>query len=308
MEEAGGCVAMSVIGPLPLEERAVWIDAATGVREEVAFFGGPQRLFGVMYRPPEPLVGVVICSPIHAELLRNYRREVLLARRLARSGYAVQRFHYRGAGNSEGEPADLTFESLCEDVETATARLVEQTGVERLVFVGTRLGAAVGATAARSSGAVAMAAWAPVTNAERYFREIFRGHLLSGLKPGADGEERKPQQELRETGMVDVLGYPVDRSLHESVVSRRLIDDLAGAPRRVLLVRIGGTKTPSRDHEALMARWRDAGVAVETYELPGGEPWWFGMPPETAGDDGDRAAELVEVTTEWMLRIAPPRG
>lgn len=279
-----------------------------GVREEAGFFGGPQRLFGVTYRPADPTVGVVICSPIHAELLRNYHREVMLARSLARAGYAVQRFQYRGSGNSDGEPADETFESLREDVETAAARLVETTGVGRVAFVGTRLGGVVAALTAQSTGGAALALWEPVLNADRYFREIFRGHLVSGLKKSEDGEDRKPQQELRETGSVDILGYSIDRPLHDSVRARNLLDDFADAPHDVLLVQIGGSKDLRPEYGSLVKRWEKAGVRVRAHQLDGSEPWWFGGTPQITNDDRDRASELEEVTTQWMQTSVPPRA
>lgn len=289
-------------------QTAVRTDPAEDVREEARFFGTGQRLFGVTHRPADASVGVVVCSPIHAELLRNYRREVDLARSLARSGYAVQRFHYRGSGSSDGEPGSVTFESLADDVAAAAEVLVATTGVECLVYVGTRLGAVAAAVAARSTGAAGFAAWEPVLNGDRYFREIFRGHLVSGLKKTHNGQERKPQQEMSELGSVDVLGYPIDRPLYESVRARRLMDDLAVASPHILLLRIGGSKNLAGEQETLVGRWRDTGATVQTYLLPGGEPWWFGLAPEMASEDPTRGETLVEVTTEWLLRSVPPRA
>lgn len=279
-----------------------------GITEQVGFFGGPQRLFGVTSRPADATVGVVICSPIHAELLRNYHREVLLARSLARAGYAVQRFQYRGSGNSDGEPAEETFESLLEDVEAAADHLVQTTGVDRLIFVGTRLGAVAAALAARSRGGVALAMWEPVLNADRYFREIFRGHLVSGLKKSEDGEERKPQEELRQVGSVDVLGYSIDRPLVESVRARRLLDDVAAPPPHALIVQIGGARGLRAELGSLVDEWTKAGISIRTHQLEGSEPWWFGGTPQINEDDRDRASELEEVTTQWMLTSVPPRA
>ncbi len=288
-------------------DAAVRVDATDGVREEVAFFGGAQRLFGVTYAPDQPTAGVVICSPIHAELLRNYRREVVLARSLARLGYAVQRFQYRGAGNSDGDPADTTYESLCEDAGAAADRLVEMTGASQLVFAGTRLGAVVAASAGRMAGARALAMWEPVLNGDRYFREIFRGRLVSGLKTSEDGD-RKPQEELDATGSVDVLGYSVDRPLHDSIRARRLLDEAAAAPPHALLVQIGGSRSLRSEFASLVDRWRGAGVSVQTHQMEGSEPWWFGGTPQISGEDPDRAGELTEVTTRWMLQSVPPRS
>lgn len=289
------------------QEGAVRTDADTGALEEALFFGGPDRLFGVTHRPAKPTVGVVICSPIHAELLRTYRREVLLARSLAAAGYAVQRFHYRGTGNSDGRLADITFESMVEDVDDAAVRLLAATGVERLAFVGIRLGAAVAAVSARSHGAVALVVWEPVLNAKRYFDEIFRGHLVSGLK-STDGAKRKPLQELRDRGTVDVLGYSIDRPLYDSVRARRLLDDVSQAPPNVLLVRIGGSKNLGGDQDSLVGRWREAGATVEVRQISRGEPWWFGLNPRDVEEEPDRMTGLVEVTSEWMQKRVPPRA
>lgn len=281
---------------------------AMGIVEEIGFVdSGGRQMFSALHRPDRaPSASALICSPLQAEQLRNYRREVLLARELARQGLAVQRFHYRGSGNSDGSPADMTFETMLEDARTALGLIQDRTD-GAIALVGTRLGASVAAIVGREIDASALAMWEPVADADRYFREIFRGRLVSELKHGDSRGGRSPIDELRQDGQLDILGYAIDLPLYESVIVRRASDDLAEVPPNVLLVQIGGPSSLRPDYRALATAWVAKGVSVLTHRLEGAEPWWFGSAPEIAGEEPDRAQELMEVTSAWILQaVATP--
>src|SRR5688500_12781422 len=125
--------------PVAGQEKAVRIDAAERFREEIEFLGTEERLFSCRHVSLEhPRAGLLICSPISADFMANYQREVLLARMLAKRGFAVQRFHYRGTGNSDGDPAEVTFGRLCEDAVQAKDELARATGVSTIALLGTR--------------------------------------------------------------------------------------------------------------------------------------------------------------------------
>ena len=139
----------------------------TGTNDELSYFGGPgRRLYGCLHTPlrQELIGGVVICSPTLVDFDRIYRREFSLAVSLAARGFAVQRFHYRGSGNSEDIAGDATLETMAEDALTAAERLTDKTGADRLGFVGTRLGAFVSAAAARRHGSAPLSLWEPVVD------------------------------------------------------------------------------------------------------------------------------------------------
>ena len=281
---------------------------AIGIVEEIGFVeSGGRQMFSALHRPEGASnAAVVICSPIQAEQLRNYRREVLLARELARQGLTVQRFHYRGSGNSDGSPADVTFETMLEDARTAL-RLLRERADGAIALVGTRLGAAVAAIVGREAGARALVMWEPLADTDRYFREIFRGRLVSELKHGESHGGRSPIDELRRSGQLDILGYSIDLPLYESVIARRPSDDLVEVPPHVLLVQIGGPSSLRPDYRALASAWSERGTSVLTHRLEGAEPWWFGSAPDMAGEEPDRAHEMVEVTSGWMLHaVATP--
>jgi exosortase A-associated hydrolase 1 len=89
--------------------------------EEVLDFGCEgQRLWGVLTRPAATLhttaVLIVVGGPQYR--VGSHRQFVLLARSIARAGFAVLRFDYRGMGDSEGdEPAH--FERSGPDIRAA---------------------------------------------------------------------------------------------------------------------------------------------------------------------------------------------
>ena len=91
-----------------------WTDAERGFREEVSFVN--DAMFTVTVTPlDEPRGLTLICPPLADDLVRNYRREVVLARRLARQGVASQRFQYRSTGNSLGDAQEMGWAQLVDD-------------------------------------------------------------------------------------------------------------------------------------------------------------------------------------------------
>ena len=74
--------------------------------EEIEFFGETESLFGCRHMPAstDASAGVVICSPLFTDATVNSHREMRVGRWLARAGIVAQRFHYRGTGESDGDP------------------------------------------------------------------------------------------------------------------------------------------------------------------------------------------------------------
>jgi len=78
--------------PRGLADAGRRIYVGTGTLEEVGFLGPPgQRVVASTHLPAgEAIGGLVICSPLYAEFLHNYRKEVIFARSLADAGLAVR--------------------------------------------------------------------------------------------------------------------------------------------------------------------------------------------------------------------------
>lgn len=271
-------------------------DPASGAREDVEFFGGPDRLFGCFHIPESGAdAGLLICSPVASEFEKNYRRETLLAWSLASRGIAVGRFHYRGVGHSDGEAADLSIESMIEDAEAAAQHMLGRTGVDRVAFLGTRLGALVAAAVAGRHGEAPLALWEPVLDGTDYFREVFRAGFMADLRQGRGGQAPSDEgmvARLRSEGRVDVVGYTVGRALYDSGVGRSLEGELGDA-RPVLVVQLSQSQKVRPSYRALADRLAASGFQVDVLVIDEVEAWWFG--------EGRRGkAALTQATVDWV--------
>jgi uncharacterized protein len=89
-------------------------------------------LFGVLSEPATPReTGVVVVVGGPQYRAGSHRQFVLLARALARQGFAVLRFDVRGMGDSAGSPRD--FEALVPDIDAAIDALMRQVPAVRQV-------------------------------------------------------------------------------------------------------------------------------------------------------------------------------
>jgi alpha/beta superfamily hydrolase len=286
------------VSEVPVAKR---IDHQAGFSEEATFFdSGGQNVFGVLHQPLDsPSGGVVVCPSIHAEFVAGYRIDVAVARALASSGVAVQRFHPRGAGHSDGETEEMTLATMREDALVAADRLVEETGIAEVGFLGTRFGGLVAASAAAEHPASPVALIEPTLQAARFFRDAWRAMLIrevkAGRAPSPPGEGLADALARSET--VDLLGYPISRGLFEGASGRTLVDELGDGRRRVLLVQLGRSPSVRGDIEAARAALRENGCEVDVELVSDDVMWWF--PPGAETERPDRRG-LVGLTSGWL--------
>jgi hypothetical protein len=240
-----------------------------GTTEQATFFGD---LFGVTHLPAgEPKGGLVVCSPIFSEFLKNNRREVLLGRRLAERGFAVQRFHYRGTGNSMGASSELTLESMTEDARTAAAHLRTVVGVETPDFLGTLLGAFAAAGAADARSQIVL--WDPTLDGRRYFADLLRTLVIVGMSHGIEKNSDDLEAEFQEKGRLDVAGFSLPRSLRNSAQGRKL--ELPAGEAPTMIVQLGRKAEVSRATQRLVDEAEAAGRPTTVEPLAEREVWWF---------------------------------
>ena len=90
------------------------------------------ELFGVLSEPASPCeTGVVVVVGGPQYRAGSHRQFVLLARALARQGFAVLRFDVRGMGDSAGSPRG--FEDIGDDIAAAIATLMREVPAVRQV-------------------------------------------------------------------------------------------------------------------------------------------------------------------------------
>jgi Serine aminopeptidase, S33 len=303
-------VSRSIVG-MAIQEPSgvsVRVDEELGIREEVGFIGPDgERMFSCIHLPDGEVRGaVLIASPVHAEHVANYRREVLLARRIAAGGLAVLRFHYRGAGNSDGETTDLTYGSMTDDARRARDHLAERAGSDVTAYLGTRLGAVVAADVAGESSA-GVALWEPILSGRVYLREIFRMSAMRELSQNREPRANSPEQELVSSGTVDVLGYPIATKFHEEVTHLELRQVLGGSPRPIVLAQIGTWSDLKTGYRSLESDLTDSGCDVSSVVITQPEAWWFPQIPHKAEESLEGTAKLIAFTEEWLRGLTHER-
>lgn len=160
-------------------------------------------------------MGVVLCPAFGQEEICTHSGMLALAEMFAKAGIIALRFDYRGTGDSNDEPPSIL--SMTEDAVAAGEWLRAHTGINHLVFVGVRLGAAIAAkAAAEMSGIAGLALLAPVISGSAYLREVRAAASvasLSGLDPVPPVDSNKlfnttgfhwPMDLLREVSTLDL--------------------------------------------------------------------------------------------------------
>jgi alpha/beta superfamily hydrolase len=290
-----------LVGGSPPEQLAI-THRDDGGAEEVEFFGDRGLLFGCRHVPPGPVrAGLVVCPPILADFGANYQREVRLGRQLAAAGIVVQRFHPRGAGQSDGDSVDLTLDSMIEDTRAAVTRLADRFPVETVAVMGTRFGALAAVAVAAELDGAPVVLWEPTTDPRRYFREGLRARSVHQFKAGTAGtaggteEAEDPEAELARCGYIDLLGAPVGGPLFHTPGDRDLATLMGGRPRPVLLVQLDQREELRDEYRDLADRWTAHGISVTARCCPSEETWWF------VHDRLAPAGAILDTTADWLI-------
>lgn len=155
----------------------------------------------------------VYCHPLFDERKCAHRFSYQLQQNFQAGGLDLERFDYRGAGEAPGEFADISLETLREDVAA-------QVGAGRICLIGLRLGAALAFDyCVRSAGTVSkLILLEPVIDGTEYIDYLRRKQHIKNLMTGksADG--------LKEAGYENIEGYKTRSGLIEQIRNLNLIN------------------------------------------------------------------------------------
>src|SRR5258705_6307369 len=97
------------------------------VMSTAAFAGDPHApVFTYADGPDDAAVALLVVSPLASEAVGSRRALVQVVRALAARGHGALLIDPRGTGESAGEPEDVTYDALCEDVRTGLAELARR--------------------------------------------------------------------------------------------------------------------------------------------------------------------------------------
>lgn len=270
----------------------------TSVVETPMFFAnGTYRLFGVLHEPiGAPSGGAwVFCHPFAEEKLWAQRVYVSFARMLAARGAWVLRFDSMGNGDSEGQFATASVETMLSDIASAIRQLEQSSGIgQGIGLLGLRFGATLAALAAEGSPKVSkLVLWEPIVDGGKYMQEMLRINLTT---QSAVYKEIRHNREalvrmMREGATVNIDGYELAYPCYEQVSAVNLKEGRKRFAGASLVVQVGKDGQPI--HPDLRALQESYSVA----DLQGiaEEPFWKEIKRWYRA-----APHLFEATLAWM--------
>jgi pimeloyl-ACP methyl ester carboxylesterase len=166
---------------------------------------------------------VLMAGPIGLERTHAYLVWARMARVLAREGFDVLRFDYRGLGESGGHFETCNFDTWIEDAFACFELLAKRTRADRVGIVGLRAGALVASQLFAKRGD-ALLLWEPPASGKAHLLEILRRKLAADY--AEDGASRKTRddyvREMASGTTVEVEGYPWTHALWESALRTEL--------------------------------------------------------------------------------------
>ncbi|MCE2953016.1 MAG: alpha/beta fold hydrolase [Gemmatimonas sp.] len=238
------------------------------------FFGSSDApLYGV-YHPPKARsgrrTGIVLCAPFGQEYMRSHRAFRQLALMLAKAGYHVFRFDYRGTGDSWGEGDAFTLEGAVADTGLAMEELRDTADVSEITLVGLRLGATVAALAAQEADDLShLVLWDPVVDGPSY-----AGSLVGSAHHGESGATARAPSGVSPSGVpssgtVHAMGFPVGTALREELMSLRLPGPLRHGGQTLVVLPDDGPGT-----DEVMRPWQgDGAPSAERAVVPVSGRW-----------------------------------
>jgi len=139
--------------------------------------------------------GLVIVPPVGHERLRSYRECVNLARNLAKGGFPVLRFDYRGEGESYGYIEDSDVCARLEDIDSAIGELKKRAKVRKFCLLGFRIGAIFSLIAASKLKVTKLILCEPILDTKGYVKNLIRANII--MQRDYFGKIIKKEDEIR---------------------------------------------------------------------------------------------------------------
>ena len=140
---------------------------------------------------------------------------------------------------------------------------------------------------------------------KRYFRDLFRSVMIARMaRAEATGSEPgpSPQEILEREGSLDIMGFVVEKSLHDDAAGADLAAHTWADRRRILLVQMSRSDKLRREYAKLTTSWEEAGHVVTVVVHPYEEAWWFHQDVDVLRPEEGEALNrrLVETTARWI--------
>lgn len=228
-------------------------------------------LFGVIYFPESETdrrEGFVFVDAFAEEKLWAQRVMVTFARLLARLGYTVLRFDFRGHGDSDGRFEETSIATRLSDIRCAAGFLQQRAGerLQNINLLGLRFGATLALLAARELDEVRqLVLWEPIVNGAKYMKDLLRSNLVTqtAVYKAIRFTREDLIAQMKQGGTVNSEGYLLSYTLYAETAAINLLADEGATAAATLLVQIGSSGQPvKKDYAALQERLADCDTVV----------------------------------------------
>lgn len=255
-----------------------------------------ERIFGISHIPlgQGPFPAVAFCHGFGGTKSGRFRFFVTLAEELAHHGIAVFRFDYRGSGDSEGDPMNLSFQDHIKDTLNVIEFMKHYPNIDRsrLGICGKSMGGAIATLAADLCGEIqVLALLVPMYHAQKWQK------LLEELSRGANVSKESATMNFGTIPrhLLRYQGFPVSPAFVDQLFSLKLEEPLARLQKLpLLIVEAGQDEIVEKDHIAGYLRSREKALAETKHCFLEKSDHNFSHLPDQKS--------LVQEVSEWFLQ------
>lgn len=231
------------------------------VMPTAAFAGDPLApVFTYADGPDDAALALLVVSPLASEAVGSRRALVRLVRALAARGHGALLLDPRGTGESAGEPEDVTYDALCDDVRLGLAELARRFPAARCHLLAFRYAAAAALEVADDEAPARLLLIDPCLDPQAALRQDLRHEIArSVMRRGSAGESREQLLERLGRGEAIVVdGQRLSPALFAGLVKAAPAQALERRGERATVLKSGRSTFPAVHAHANLGAFFDS--------------------------------------------------
>ena len=231
------------------------------VMPTAAFAGDPLApVFTYADGPHDAALALLVVSPLASEAVGSRRALVQLVRALAARGHGALLIDPRGTGESAGEPEDVTFEAVCDDVRLGLDELGRRFPVARRHLLAFRYASAAALAVADDDALARLLLIDPCLDPQAALRQDLRHEITRRvMRRGSAGETRDDLlAQLGRGEPIVVDGQRLSPALFAGLVAAAPARALEGCGARATVLKSGRSTFPGVHAHANLGAFFDS--------------------------------------------------
>lgn len=213
-----------------------------------AFAGNPLApVFTYTDGPDDAALALLVVSPLASEAVGSRRALVQVVRALAARGHGALMIDPRGTGESAGEPEDVTFEALCDDLRLGLAELARRFPAARPHVLAFRYASAAALAVADDESMARLLLIDPCLDPQAALRQDLRHEIARRvMRRGRAGDSREELLARLERGEAIVVdGQRLSPALFTGLVASAPAQTLERRGEGATVLRSGPATFPA---------------------------------------------------------------